>query len=438
MQNLLSAKNKTFLEGLTSRFHFTREEKRLLTEWSRDLEMWREEGLETRCRRLTEQMSSVWDAPQRKHWLFDALRREIDQLKKEPKSYGENFAPRPVPPALKIKVAQSEKEIFGDCPVASPKTVCCNLKTIDAVENCGFGCSYCTIQTFYGDAVVFDQDFGKKLKALRLDSNRFYHIGTGQSSDSLLWGNRNGILDDLCEFAEAHPNILLELKTKSANIGYFLERKTPRNLVLSWSLNTDTIVNAEEHFTASLAKRLEAARKAADRGIRVAFHFHPMVYYQGWEEDYPGLARQIQRLFSPEEVIFISLGSVTLIKPVIREIRKKPHATKILQMELVPDPHGKLTYPDAVKIALFKGLYGAFQPWQESVYFYLCMERAEIWDVVFGWHYPTNELFESDFGAKTMPKLRAFSGVNEFIGLKIDDKKLILTRAGDSGRLPPQ
>ena len=111
-------------------------------------------------------------------------------------------------------------------------------------------------------------------------------------------------------------------------------------------------------------------------------------------------------MFRPEEILFISFGSVTLIKPVIQEIRKRGGATKILQMEMVPDPHGKLTYPDSVKLELFQTMFDAFQGWHGKVFFYLCMERAYFWDQVFGWHYPTNEEFERDFGLKTMAKIQ--------------------------------
>lgn len=36
---------------------------------------------------------------------------------------------------------------------------------------------------------------------LTLDATKTYHIGTGQSSDSLMWGNRSGVLDALFAFA---------------------------------------------------------------------------------------------------------------------------------------------------------------------------------------------------------------------------------------------
>ena len=122
----------------------------------------------------------------------------------------------------------------------------------------------------------------EKLDAIEIDPHRFYHFGTGQSSDSLVWGNRNNILSAHCEFARAHPNILMEFKTKSDNISFFLKNNLPANIVCSWSLNTPTVIENEEHFTASLESRINAARQLAERGIKVAFHFHPMVWYDGW------------------------------------------------------------------------------------------------------------------------------------------------------------
>ena len=62
-----------------------------------------------------------------------------------------------------------------------------------------------------------------------------------------MWGNRGGILDEMCDFARAHPDVLLEFKTKSANVTYFLDpaRTVPANVVCSWSLNTPPVIEHE-------------------------------------------------------------------------------------------------------------------------------------------------------------------------------------------------
>jgi spore photoproduct lyase len=197
----------------------------------------------------------------------------------------------------------------------------------------------------------------------------------------------------------------LEFKTKSHNIRFFLENEIPRNVVCSWTLNTPTIIDNEEHFTAKLEQRMEAARRLADRGIKVAFHFHPMIFYEGWKEDYTDLALELMGRFKTSEVLFVSFGSLTLIKPAIQKIRESGITTKIIQTVLVPDPHGKMTYPDEIKIKLFKAIYDSFKPWRDEVYMYLCMEKASIWERTLGYVYRNNNEFEKDLGLKTMRRL---------------------------------
>lgn len=404
----LNDADRVFLDKLFAEFKFTQQELRILTEAACDLRMWQEmplkelwqEGLSA----IVKEGASQSDAHRIKKEILTFVRDRVSRLKKIERRYPEE-KPDIQKPQRELYESATDKPLLGPCPVASPKTVCCQLRTLDAVESCDFGCSYCTIQTFYGDKIVFNKNLKEQLERIKLEPDRFYHIGTGQSSDALRWGNRNGILDHLSAFAARHPAILLELKTKSDNIEYFFEHQVASNIVCSWSLNTETIINHEEHFTASLDRRLKAARQVADTGVKVAFHFHPIVYYENWQAEYRKVVEEVLTLFRAEEVAFISYGSVTLIKPVIKEIRKRKLPTKILQMEMVKDPHGKLTYPDDIKLSLFSAINEYFKPWHGKVYRYLCMERSFFWDKLFGWHYETNDEFEKDFGRQVMLKL---------------------------------
>ena len=387
-----------FIEELAVRYRFTHQELRQVTEAAVDLAMWEEGALSHWWRSEEASAALTLDARGRKKQLLWRLRAHLSALRTVAKSYPQNGLPKPPDHNLQPVARESDKTILGMCPVASQETVCCNLRTIDAVENCGMGCSYCAVQTFYGDEVVFDANLAQKLQALELEEDRFYHIGTGQSSDALMWGNQHGILDALCAFAAAHPNVLLEFKSKSKNVAYFLDNPVPANAVLSWSLNTPTIISNEEHFSAALPQRLEAARRVAERGIKVAFHFHPIVHYDCWREDYEALAQAVTEQFDPAAVLFVSFGSVTFIKPVIKALRQRANATKMLQMEMVPGAKGKLSYPEALKAEMFAHMYRAFAPWQDDVFFYLCMEQAPLWRSTFGFAYETNDAFEADFG----------------------------------------
>lgn len=407
----LSSEDREFVEKSCALWRFSTQEIRQIIQIARDLETWDEGALET----LWGEPAAPLKAGDRneKDKRFKGLSGRWESLKENPKSY-KSFSPESIsikPPGF--REVDDDRQILGDCPVASPRTRCCNLKTLDAVIGCGFDCSYCSIQSFYSDdQVLFHRDLAEKLGQLELDPDRLYHIGTGQSSDSLMWGNREGLLEKLFAFAGQNPNVILELKSKSSRTEELLSLEIPDNLLLTWSLNTPVIIASEERLTSGLDERLAAARKAADRGIPVGFHLHPMVWYEGWEEDYADLTGRMTALFHPDEVVTVSYGTLTFIKPVLKMLRERPIRSKILQMPL-RDAAGKWSYPLEVKRELFKAARRGLAPWKDEVFQYMCMEDPDLWEPVFGRSYPDNEDFERDMLYTYDRKIRKIRGLPE-------------------------
>ena len=385
----LSTEEQSFIEEKAMELHFSHQELKQIIDIARDLEMWNEKNIIT-----------IFPEHTQRKVVFSRLRKAYEDIRDRPNSY-ENFQLKNIPKEQKFTFKVAEKEGFGLglCPVASEKTRCCNLLTLDAVESCGFDCSYCSIQSFYNqNTITFDSSFKDKLLNLNLDKNKTYHIGTGQASDSLMFGNREGVLDALFMFARENPYVILEFKTKSDNIKYFLENDVPKNILCTWSLNTQTIIDNEEHLTASLDKRIGAARKLADKGVKVGFHFHPIVEYEGYLDEYKKVYKKLLLQFQANEVALVSFGTLTFIKPVIKQLRNREFRTKITQIPHV-DASGKTSYPDATKVEMFKHAYESFEPWHKNsanseVFFYLCMEEHQMWAKTFGYQYSTNNDFE--------------------------------------------
>ena len=400
----LPARDQAFIRAQAERHRFTQQELRLIVEIAADFAAWNAASIIEAWPTIPP--SPVNGKPARQR-LLAQLHTSWEALKTTPPSYhgfGTHSKPASAKPALGVRA--KPKLGLGHCPVASTRTRCCNLMTLDAVENCGFGCSYCSIQSFYnGETITFDSQFADKLRALELDPERTYHIGTGQSSDSLLFGNRHSTLDALTEFAHRHPNVILEFKTKSKNVAYLLHNDIPKNILSTWSLNTPAIITNEEHQTASLTERLRAARKVADRGLLVGFHFHPMVHYDRWRRDYAQLFESVVQQFDPAEVALVSFGTLTFTKSVIRTLRARQVKSKVLQMPLV-DADGKLSYPEPTKLELFRFAYQRLAPWHADVFFYLCMENPRLWQPVFGYDYPTNDAFETAMKTHYINKIK--------------------------------
>lgn len=388
----LQPKLKAFLQQKSQQLRLSLQDCRQTSEIALDLQMWGGPSIE---QLWPDESRITANGKAKKQLLMMQLRERWEQQKAELNTYSTDSDVPKISAAAEPCAIEKQDLGLGRCPVASPKTLCCNLQTLDAVDNCGYGCSYCSIQSFFdGKQISFDRGFADKLKRLRLDPDKTYHIGTGQSSDSLMWGNSHGVLDAVIQFAAEHPNVILELKTKSANVSHLLKARPSRNILCTWSLNTPTIIEHEEHGTASLAKRLQAARKMADAGYVVGFHFHPMVHYQGWAEDYRAIVETLAEMFTPDEVALVSIGTLTYIKSVINEIRKRAIPSQILKMPMV-DAAGKKSYPDAIKLDMFSHLYQSFPDgWKDDVFFYLCMENAKLWEPVFGFEYASNEEFE--------------------------------------------
>jgi spore photoproduct lyase len=390
---LLETEAKIFLTERAVELRLSVQDCRQACEIALDFQMWGAGSIE-----------DVWPGEKnqtaptkvRKQRIMRLLRSNWEAYKKSDNQYPADSSTVKISAASKPRAIEKSSLGLGRCPVASPRTLCCNLQTLDAVDNCGYGCSYCSIQSFFdGKQISFDKGFADKLKNLELDADKTYHIGTGQSSDSLMWGNSHGVLDAVIDFAWANPNVILELKTKSANVNHLLRADAPKNIICTWSLNTPTLIQYEEHGTASLDKRLDAARKVTDAGFLVGFHFHPIVHYDQWQQDYALVVERLSALFKPEEVALVSMGTLTYIKSVIREIRKRAIPTQILKMPMV-DTNGKQSYPDEIKLSLFSHVYNSFpESWKNDVFYYLCMENHSLWKPVFGYEYASNSEFET-------------------------------------------
>ena len=390
----LSDNNKEILNGIIQLYRLTYQQTRQIIDIILDFENWNES-------------LDIFKRPyEHKNQFLESISKRWDELRNTPANYNSFVPDQRENPKYKMISADENSVILGQCPVASEKTRCCNLMTLDVVRNCGFDCNYCCIQSYFHDnEIIIEKNLRLKLNQLNLDKHKHYHIGTGQSSDSLMWGNKFNHLADLCVFLKQNPNVILELKTKSNNVEDLLKLKFPSNVICTWSLNPQTIIDNEERFTANLKERLQAARKVADSKMLVGFHFHPMIDYLGCEKDYQAIALQIINLFKPNEVAMISFGTLTYIKPVIKKIRSRSNKTFALKIPL-KEVEGKYSYPKEIKRKLFKGIYDAFNSWHSQVFFYMCMEEKDLWREVFGHEYESNSDFEKNMIESYLTKIK--------------------------------
>ncbi len=390
------------LDALFSRYHFTESQKLEIVKDEADLRQWMEGSFTALADYAA--IDSRKDGRKGEAYLA-AMREYMGKLRGSETDYS-SFAPSS-PPRAKHGIRDIDKPIIlgrCPCPVDGEKTRCCNLRTMDPIEQCAFSCAYCSVQSFYSEGEIHTiKDLRDRLLSMEIDPS-VWHIGTGQASDSLLLGDDKGTLSALTAFAEAHPDVIIELKSKSGRDVF--QHGYPRNMFFSWSLNAPTIIAKEEHLTASLEERLADAERARDKGSLVGFHIHPMVYFKGWDEEYPRVAEEIERRFSPDDIYAISIGTLTFTKAVLKKLRQRGAESRVLEMEL-EEAAGKFSYPLETKRLMFRTVYDSFSPlFHNNVFFYLCMEDPSLWPEVLGREYPCDKVFEEDMKRSYMAKMR--------------------------------
>jgi spore photoproduct lyase len=205
-------------------------------------------------------------------------------------------------------------------------------------------------------------------------------VGTGEVIDSLSLDPLTLYSRRLIEFFRDKPNWNVEFKTKSAFVDQFVDADHAGNVIVSWSINPQYIVENEEHKTASLHGRLAAARKCLDKKFQVAFHVDPVVWHPQWKESYSSLVDDICAVFKPSDMPYISLGALRF-QPEQKDMMRERFGMKswVNRAEMFSGAAGKMRYDRALREEMFQFIIGQFKAKDPAWKIFLCMETPETW-----------------------------------------------------------
>ncbi len=297
---------------------------------------------------------------------------------------------------LFITVAKGR--LIGRCP-GSKGHICCNYLTADLYMGCTLGCSYCIMRSYLNfEPVTVHVNTGALIEELRnlaaANEGRVLRAGTGEVGDSLLYDPLFGLSREIIEgIADLH-NLWFELKTKTDHVDHLLDIQNKGHTVIGFSLNPQTVIDAEEGVAASLNRRLEAALKAMKAGYRISFHFDPI--FLAFRNEYCGLIRRLG-MFPAERIAWISLGTFRYPPHLKDRMEKRPY----LYDEFVPCVDGKYRYIQRIRVRLYRSMMDSIRS-LGNIPVYLCMESSSVWRSVAGdlpGNIPAlNDIFESAQG----------------------------------------
>lgn len=287
-----------------------------------------------------------------------------------------------IPPELAhartIHVVPGGTADFGRCP-GTPGQLCCNYLTLDLYVGCTLGCSYCIMQSYLRNRtlevrVPSPETVKNIVELARSNPDRTIRFGTGEVGDSLLFDPLFEISGDLIAALRGLDNVRFELKTKTDYVDQLPDLEHSGNVVIAFSLNPQSVIDAEEGFAVSLEERLAAARRALDSGYRVAFHFDPIIRVDRWREFYGEVFRKLSR-FRDRSVEWVSLGTLRYPRSLRPWIERRDYALE----EFVEAKDGKMRYLQPVRLEIYRYAKHALSESLPDTPVYLCMESSAVW-----------------------------------------------------------
>ncbi|MEW6381703.1 MAG: spore photoproduct lyase family protein [bacterium] len=296
-------------------------------------------------------------------------------------------------------ITQHQGNFYKPCP-GTLHYLCCQYKILNIGSNCPLSCTYCILQSYLDHpAMVVHANVDDMLSELDALFSHYpaniFRIGTGEFTDSLVLDHLTGLSTIIVPYFAARKNAYLEIKTKTTNINNLNNLDHRGKTIVAWSLNSAGIVRREELGAPSIEERLLAARKCQDWGYRLAFHFDPIIYYPGWEEEYRKTIEQLFSTITASRIAWISLGCfryLPRLKPIIQE---KFRHSRIIYEEFVQGLDGKMRYLEVLRQEIYAKMVQWIRERAPHCFLYLCMESPKVWRNCLGFAPASNQELQS-------------------------------------------
>lgn len=257
----------------------------------------------------------------------------------------QNFAAQKKAPAL-ILAKKTGTLIYKGAPV------CQNFGQehfyyTSCMMNCIYHCDYCYLQGMYpsGHVVVFVNldDYFKELELLL--SEHPVYLCISYDTDLLALEQTFGFVSHWLTFAAKHPELTLEIRTKSGNPAVFeslaaiyqTNEALKKQIIFAWTVSPETLSGATEHGAASLKLRLKALLAAQAAGFSVRLCFDPMIFHAGWKNEYSTLVDTVFSTISADMLYDVSIGVFRISTDYLKNMRKKRPENAIVQYPYITE-----------------------------------------------------------------------------------------------------
>ncbi len=226
------------------------------------------------------------------------------------------------------------------------------------VLNCIYDCEYCYLQGRYpsSNLVVFVNlaDNFAELEAL-LQQHPVY-VCISYDTDLLAIENTFHFLLEWIAFAKLHPNLTIEVRTKSAQAELIRNLEPLPNVIYAWTLSPHEIQQKYEHKTPTLDLRLKALKTAITYGHPVRACFDPILYVPQALATYQAFLKEVFQAIDASSLTDVSLGLFRISKDYLKQLRKQRPNSSIATYPYAQS-NGYCHYEDTIFYELLTPIY---------------------------------------------------------------------------------
>ena len=215
--------------------------------------------------------------------------------------------------------------------------------------NCIFDCEYCYLKGMYPSAniVIFvnlEDIFAEVAQILRTHP---LYLCVSYDTDLPALESIAGYVREWCAFAGGHADLKLEIRTKCADPALFARETPSPNVIYAFTLSPQAVIDAFEHHTPSLAKRLSCAAALLQAGCAVRLCFDPMIYVKGWERHYETMLAQVYDRIDMDKIVDVSVGTFRISQDYLKNMRRQETKSAVVWFPFQCE-RGYCHYPDAL------------------------------------------------------------------------------------------
>ena len=279
---------------------------------------------------------------------------KISHYKDSFNRYSQNF--RIQKNSQKLILAKKDKPFLYDVSDLIQKQGYKHFYYATTMLNCVYDCHYCFLQGMYPSANVvlfvniedFFEEVKERLKELK-DEKLFVSIS--YDTDVLAVENMFGVAKKWIEFAKEYKNLVIEIRTKSVNVDSIIDELN-ENILLSFSLSPQIVIDKYEKKTPSLEKRIKAIKKVISKGYKPSIAIDPVLKVENYRKIYDEFIDFVFSEINPNSLESVIFGVMRMNSSQQKAIKKSGLVSDILYYPY-ETKNGVMTYKDKNELINF-------------------------------------------------------------------------------------